>query len=81
MPHSMEWGSYSSQVAPMNSEMDLSISTEDHNVCSDLASPQSPEGSCDVDDFICDYFVDEERPCSAKRLHLPFVLLATTPDA
>jgi hypothetical protein len=81
MPSSMERRSSSSEVASMNSETDLSPSAQDSNVFTDLASPQSPEEECDVDDFICDYFVDEQRPCAAKRLHLPFVMLATTPEA
>lgn len=74
MPRSMELGSSSSEVASMKSETGLTISPE-------LACPQSPESYCNVDDFMCDYFADEQRPCAAKRLHLPFVMLATTPEA
>ncbi|KAG0583946.1 hypothetical protein KC19_3G174000 [Ceratodon purpureus] len=80
MPRSMEPGSSSSEVDSMSSETHLSMSTQDRNVCADLNSPQSSEEYCNVDDFICDYFVDEQRPCAAKRLHLPFVMLATTPE-
>jgi len=54
----------------------------DHSdIYTELPSLHSLEGYCDMDYLICDSFVDQQRPCTPKRLHLPFVMLATNPDA
>lgn len=51
------------------------------DIYSELASLHSLEGYGDVDYLICDSFLNHQRPCTPKLLHLPFVILATHPDA
>lgn len=72
-----------SEVALTNSEMESSkTSGEDRDIYTELSSLHSLEGFCDVESYlICNSPVNQHRPYTAKRLHLPFVMLATNPDA
>ncbi|XP_024363724.1 uncharacterized protein [Physcomitrium patens] len=69
MPRSLERASTNTEVASVRPGMEFSKIILDRDIYAEL------------NNLDCEYLVNQQRLCTSKLLHLPFVMLATNPDA